>query len=114
MEIKLYCDLYVSSRWQQNKKKLFRKLKRRKIIPDCYVITLAQGQQNQLEFFSCLLLHQHVFDHSKLFIIGIADGYADALYYLSEFTEKVYRETKDADLKNYIVKRQEEFEKTGR
>ncbi len=114
MHVNFYCDLYVSQSWQKKKSTLKRKLKKKKLLPSVYIITLSQGTQNQLEFFSSVLLHQHVFDHAELFVIGMADGYNEALFLVEQITDKVYRKTGTADIRRFVQKRQEEFEKTGR
>lgn len=114
MHVKFYCDLYVSRGWQKKKAALMRRLKRKKLLPSVYIVALSQGEQNQLELFSSVLLHQHVFDHTELFVVGITDGYDEALIFTEKMTDKVYRETGTADIRRYILKRQEEFEKTGR
>ena len=75
-QIEFYHNLYVSECWQKKKGKIVKRLKENKLQPQVYVITLSQGEQNQLEFFSSVLLKQSIFEHSKLFVIGIADGYA--------------------------------------
>lgn len=75
MHVKFYCDLYVSQGWQKKKATLKRKLRKKKLLPSVYVITLSQGAQNQLEFFSSVLLHQHVFDNEDR--SGVHDDYAE-------------------------------------
>ncbi len=114
MHVKFYCDLYVSQGWQRKKATLKRKLKKRKLLPSVYIIALSQGSQNQLEFFSSVLLRQHVFDHSGLFVVGMADGYSEALFLVEQITDNAYHKTGTADIRRFIQERQEEFEKTGR
>lgn len=114
MHVNFYCDLYVSQGWQKKKATLKRKLRKKKLLPSVYVITLSRGAQNQLEFFSSVLLHQHVFDNEDLFVVGIADGYDEALYFVEQITDKVYRRTGTADIRRFILKRQKEFDITGR
>ena len=97
MHVKFYCDLYVSQGWQRKKATLKRKLKKKKLLPSVYIIALSQGSQNQLEFFSSVLLRQHVFDHFGLFVV-----------------DNAYHKTGTADIRRFIQERQEEFEKTGR
>ncbi len=79
-----------------------------------YVITLSQGEQNQLEFFSSVLLKQSIFEHSKLFVIGIADGYDEALFLVEEIVQDVYQETKSANARQFLLTDQAEYEKKGR
>ena len=73
MQTKFFCDLYVSEGWEKKKLKLIKKLQKNKLQPSVYVITLSQGKQNHLEYYSSLLLKQHIFDNASLFIVGIAN-----------------------------------------
>lgn len=114
MRVKFYCDLYVSPEWRKKKEKLMRLVRRRRLRPSMYVVALAQGGQNELEFFSSILLKQHVFDNSEIFVVGIADGYEDALSIVEELTDKVYQMSGTAMLRRFVLERQEEFEKTRR
>ena len=68
MQMKFYCDLYVSECWQKKKEKIIKKLKRNRIQPQVYVVALSQGDQNELEFFSSILLKQHVFDNTEVLL----------------------------------------------
>lgn len=114
MQVKFYCDLYVSECWREKKGKIIKKLKENRLAPEVYVVTLSQGSQNQLEFFSGILLKQHVFKNTELFVVGLAAGYDEALSVIKTITEQVYHETADADIRQFILKRQEEYEKAGR
>lgn len=113
MQMEFYCDLYVSECWHKKKAKIIKKLIKNRIQPQVYVIALAQGEQNQLEFFSSILLKQHVFEHAELFIVGIADGYDEALDLTKKITGEIYSKTGDTDLRKYILGRQKDFVKAG-
>lgn len=114
MRIRLYCDLYVSECWQDKKDKIIKKLADNKIQPQVYVITLAQGEQNHLEFFSSMLLKQRIYKDEELFVVGIAAGYDGALALMETITDQVYQETGDADIRRFITDRQQEYEEAGR
>ncbi|HJC42890.1 MAG TPA: hypothetical protein H9756_04295 [Candidatus Mediterraneibacter gallistercoris] len=113
MQMKFYCDLYVSECWQEKRARIIKKLKQNRIQPQVYVVALSQGSQNQLEFFSSILLKQHVFDNTEVFVVGIANGYDEALLMVRDITEQIYTETGTADLRKYILERQEEYVKAG-
>lgn len=110
MNIRFYCDLYISDGWEKKQLKLMKKLMQNKLQPSVYVITLAQGRQNHLEFFSSVLLKQHLFEHSDLFIVGLANGYDDAIYMIEQITQQVFDETKTADIRGFLETRQAEFD----
>nr|WP_294492358.1 hypothetical protein [uncultured Mediterraneibacter sp.] len=112
--MKLYCDLYISECWKNKKAKIIKKLKADRVTPQTYVITLSQGERNHLEFYSGMLLKQHFYDDSELFVVGIADGYDECLLITQKLTEEVFRHTGGADLRSFILERQKEYEKAGR
>lgn len=113
MQMKFYCDLYVSECWQEKRARIIKKLKQNRIQPQVYVVALSQGSQNQLEFFSSILLKQHVFDNAEVFVVGIANGYDEALFMVRDITKQIYTETGTADLRKYILERQKEYVKAG-
>lgn len=110
MQMKFYCDLYVSEDLEKKKEKILQKLSANSIQLSVYVITLAQGKQNLLEFYSSLLLKQHFYEDTPLFIVGIAGGYDDALYLTADIVTDIYSKTKDTDIRGYIEGRQKEYE----
>ena len=65
-QIEFYHNLYVSECWQKKKGKIVKRLKENKLQPQVYVITLSQGEQNQLEFFSSVLLKPVSYTHLTL------------------------------------------------
>lgn len=113
MQIKFYCDLYVSECWREKKNKIIKKLKENRIQPQVYIVALSQGDQNELEFFSSILFKQHVFDNAEVFVVGIANGYDEALFMVRDITKQIYTETGTADLRKYILERQKEYVKAG-
>lgn len=110
MQITYYCDIYISEALEKKKKKIMKKLASNSLQPFVYIITLAQGEQNHLEFYSSVLLRQHVYENTPLFVVGIADGYDGAVVLVEHIAEDVYSETGETDIREYILKRQREYE----
>lgn len=106
MQIEIYCNLYISETLQDKKDKIVKKLKANKLQPSIYIITLSQGEQNHLEFFSSVLLKQHVFDHNELFVVGIANGYDEALFLVKTIAEDVYKETGTTEIRKELLAKQ--------
>ena len=75
MNMEFYRELYVSRSLKKREKRIIEGLKKKRFRKDLYLIVLAQGKQNPLEFFSVLLLKQHIFEDAGLFVVGLADGY---------------------------------------
>lgn len=111
--MKLYCNLYVSECWNKNKRKIINRLRNNTLLPNMYVLTLCSGAQNNLEFYSGILLKQHIFSCDSLFVIGVANGYEECLKMTEKITEEVFNATGSANIRQYIIQRQNEYEKAG-
>ena len=109
--MKLYHDFYVCEHQQKNKKEWIQKLQSCSLFPNVYLITLAGGKQNQLEFFSSILLQQQIIRESDLFVVGLADGYEEALELTEMITQEIYRETGTLEIRQTIEKRQREYDR---
>ena len=112
--MKFYCELYISECWKDKKEKIISRVSRMRLSPRIYVIVLAAGPQNNLEFYSGILLRQKVFKSRDLFVVGIADGYDECLAISELIADDAYQATGDADIRNYIMDRQMKYEKAGR
>lgn len=110
MQMTFYCDLYVSEDLEKKKEKVLAKLSANKAQPSIYVITLAQGRQNHLEFYSSLLWKQHIYEDTPLLVVGIANGYDGAVYLVEQIASDIYEKTESTDIRGYIEKRQKEYE----
>lgn len=101
--MRYYKNLYMSENLADKKDKIIRKLNQNGIMWNTYVIALAQGEQNHLEFFDSVLLQQKMIAGRDLFVVGIASGYDEALVLVEEITKEVYDDTKGADIRSYIL-----------
>lgn len=110
--MKIYRHLYVSQELEEKREKVLKKLRKNSLQPTIYVLALSQGGQNNLEFFSSVLLKQKVFAHTPLFVVGIAKGYDDALFLVEQITKEVYDSTKGLNIRQYILDRQNEYEES--
>ncbi len=110
MSIDFYGELYVSKELEQKKEFIIKKIKTNSFQPLVYVITLAQGEQNHLEFYSSLLLKQKYYENTPLLVVGLAMGYEDALYLVKNIVEDVYLKTANTDIRSYITIQQKEYE----
>lgn len=110
MRIKCYCDLYVSDGLKRKKNKILKKLMDRTLQPSLYILTLARGEQNHLEFYPALLLQQPWYDDAEVFVVGIAEGYDAAVYLVEEIVRQVLEETGETDIRRFLAERQGRFE----
>ena len=107
MQITFYCHLYMNE-------KIKKKLSANNLQPSIYVIAFSQSPQNQLDFFSSLLLKQHIYENTPLFVVGLADGYDSALELIRQITEEVFAATQSVDIRHYILQKHNESIKENR
>ena len=109
--MKYYYDLYMSPSLIKKKKTIIRKLNHNQFQINRFVIILSDKTEEYLEIYNSTILTQKLFENEELFVVGITDSQEDALRFIADVTQKVYEETKGADLKTYFLVRQQEFEK---
>lgn len=106
--MRYYKHLYLMEGLEKKKEKIIGKLNQNKFQMNIHIITLAQNEKNHLEIYDSRLLLQPSFPHEDFFVVGIAKGYEDALELVEEITQEVYNETKGADIRSYILKKEQE------
>lgn len=112
MKIKCYCDLYVSDSMKDKQNKVLKNLMERRFSYPFYILTLSGGEQNHLEFFSSVLIQQHYYDDTDLFVVGLAGDYTSAEYLTAEIVQDVLDKTGETDIRSYILERQRQFEES--
>lgn len=108
--MKYYHALYMSEELISKKAEILDKLENDKWQIEKYLIVLAKNEKNHLEFFNSVLLIQKSISKDDLFVIGIANGKLGAMELIEKITQEVYDETGGADIRNYILQKQQEFE----
>lgn len=106
--MRYYKYLYLSEGIRKKRRKIIRKLNENKLQMNIHVITLAQNEKNQLEIYNSMLFLQPDFPNEDFFVIGIAKDYEDAIEMVEEISQEVYNKTKGADIRSYILKREQE------
>lgn len=106
--MRYYKHLYLMEGLEKKKEKIIRKLEENKFQMNIHIITLAQNEENYLEIYDSRLLLQPSFPHEDFFVVGIVKGYEDALELVEEITQEVYNETKGADIRSYILEKEQE------
>lgn len=114
MQITFYCHLYMNENLKKKEAKIKKKLSANNLQPSIYVIAFSQSPQNQLDFFSSLLLKQHIYENTPLFLVGLADGYDSALELIRQITEEVFAATQSVDIRHYILQKHNESIKENR
>lgn len=105
--IKIYDELYLEEGLEERKEKIIKRLQKGKAVLGCYVISLAEKEEEYLEIYSAMELAQKYYRDKEILVVGLAKSQEGALEIIERLTDEVYAETKDADLKAYIRKKQE-------
>ncbi len=101
--MKFYKDLYVGDTIK-NIKKVKRKLWRNAGQVGIYVIALCEGQ-DQLEIYNSAYLQQKYYKKYPPYIIGIANGYDEAVGIVCKIAKEAYEVNQNCDLKKYLLDR---------
>ena len=105
--MRYYKHLYLAEGLKK-KEKIIRKLEEKKLQINIHVITLARNEKNQLEIYNSMLFLQPDFPYDDFLVVGLAKGYEDAVEIVEEIAQEVYNKTKGADIRSYILEREQE------
>lgn len=95
-----YKDLYVSPRIH-NAGGVIRKLRREDRQLTVYVLTI-EPDTGQVSFMHAMNLRQKYYRDRPPFIIGIAQGYTDAMELVRKIIEETYSHTGDVNVRAYL------------
>lgn len=101
-KLKWYKNLYVGNNAKEKKRKIVWNIRLGIGMIDIYVITLASNGTDYLDIFSANYLLQKSLHYRTPVIVGIAQGYSEALEVVCEITEDALRERKEPDLRGYL------------
>lgn len=106
--MRYYKHLYLSDALRKKKDKIIKKMETGKILPGIYLVALAVNEVNHLEICSYMMLLQPSYPKENLFVVGITKGYEEAVDLVEEIVQEVYNETKSADIRSYILGKEQE------
>ena len=113
--MRYYRRLYWGEDLKKKKEKIIRRLNTGKLQRDIYVLVLPEHGSNQLEahnepaeIYNAALFLQPDFPNDDFFVVGIVRGYEAALELVEEIAGKVYEQTGVADIRTYLLEREQE------
>ena len=77
-----------------------------------YLIVLNKNGKNQLEIYHTLFAEQNISPKEDRLLIDTAESYAEAVEKVRDLTKTVYEQTGDADLRDYLLRQQNEGEES--
>ena len=108
--MKYYYALYMDEYAKEKQADIIKKIENDKWQMNIYLVALTKNEKNHMEIFHSVLLIQKALEKEDLFVVGIANGYFEALELVEKITQEVYDETGGADIRNFILQEQRKYE----
>ncbi len=106
--MRYYKYLYVGESVKKKKSKIISRLEKGKFQLDIHLLVLPGTENNQLEIINPNLFLQKNYPVTECFVVGIVKGFEEALEILEEIVQDVYNETRGADIRSYILNKEQE------
>lgn len=106
--MRYYRYLYMGESLERKKDKILSRLSGKKLQSEIFLIVLPGESDHQLEILNSNLLLQKYYPWKDDLVVGIAKGFDEALEILEEIVQEVYNETKGAEIRSYILKKEQE------
>lgn len=101
--MKWYDKLYVGESIAHKVDRIKWKINHNAGTFEIYIITFASNPNNLLDLIPARELLQKHYPKKELYIIGLAKGYEEACALVCEIIEEVYAQTKDVDVRRYLL-----------
>ena len=95
-------NLYTTEKTKKMLPRIVQKIRRGKLQPEIWLITIASNEQNLLDIFQSVYYMQPMFARLNPDIVGIAESEEAAKGLLLKITEDMYRETECFDVRTYF------------
>lgn len=99
-----YNNLYIGKNALKKKHKIIMKTIRRKPQMGVYIITLPINDSNALEIYPSYVLLQKYYRKKNMTIVGISQGYDEALEVIQDILMDCYNETGQFLVRHMIEK----------
>lgn len=104
--MRYFKELYISEELKGREKEVIDHLEKKEFQFRIYLIALPENKNNQLEIYHSGMLNQKWYEDEDVFVVGLAKGYLQALELVRRITEETVEKTGDADIRQYILRRQ--------
>ncbi|NCB92149.1 MAG: hypothetical protein EOM40_06200 [Clostridia bacterium] len=110
--LKWYKKLYIGDNAKKRQQKIIWRVNHGKVQFDIYLVTLAVNPANLLEIVSANQLLQKTIRRRCPMIVGLADGYDEAVGLVQKIVEETYQTQGDADVRRYLEQLPKEKKRT--
>lgn len=98
-----YDDLFVGESIRpRRQKRIIRKVKKRSLFNNAYLLTLASNPDNLIDIIHAQVIRQRCYPKRELIIIGIAGSYDEAIELAGQILGSFYEARGDFAIEEYI------------
>ena len=97
-----YENLYMGAKAKRRRFAIIQDIREKKSGAGVYVITPPSNGNNILDIYPAAVLFQEYYDRKNLMILGVADGYQDAVELTGRIVSEMYEKTGGFCLENFL------------
>lgn len=101
--VRWYDALWIGPKAEKKRRKLIDAVKDSKKMPGAYVIALSSNPRELLDIIPVSMIGKPGCPADNLYIIGIADGKAEAFSLIEKIVDYIYRETGKLNIREYFL-----------
>lgn len=101
--VRWYDALWIGPKAEKKRRKLIDAVKDSKKMPGAYVIVLSSNPRELLDIIPVSMIGKPGCPADNLYIIGIADGKAEAFSLIEKIVDYIYRETGKLNIREYFL-----------
>ena len=95
-------NLYTTEKTKRMLPRIMQKVRKRRLWPGIWLITIASNEQNLLDIFNSVYYMQPMFEKLNPDIVGVAESEDTAKELLVRIIEDMYREEGHFDVRAYF------------
>lgn len=97
-----YKHLYMGEKAKKHRFHILQHIRKNKWIPGIYVITPATNGDNLFDIYPMLTWIQEYYQKSSMMIVGVADGYQEALELAGRIVDEMYQKTGEFNVTRFL------------
>lgn len=101
-----YDRLYLGESVYKKKEKIKKMMKKRKLQPNVFAITMPLCNEGLLEIYKSMEFLQKVYDNVEIEVVGLAGSMQEAFGMVESIVTECYFTTGGFDIKKYLNERQ--------
>lgn len=103
-KVEYHHRLYLSDSISESKlDKIKRKIEKKPLLSNVYLIAISRNQSDQLEIFQAKQLVQDYYSKYPVYVIGLTTDYQEALLLIEQIVQECLQSRGDCALKEYLL-----------